>query len=139
MKSENPTQTQTRTTEPPSDAEALLPAGAEPESLHETQEKLRQSKAAQHDLAVTQSSILNALPAYIALIDQQGVITSVNERWRHFAGNSVRDGSASGLGQNYLEICEQANGEGGEVAADVAAGIRAVVQGEKREFALEYP
>jgi len=45
----------------------------------EAEARLRQSEAAQRATATTQSSILNALPAHVALIDAQGVVLSVNE------------------------------------------------------------
>src|ERR1700733_4528422 len=43
------------------------------------QERLRHIEAAK------QASILDALPVSIVLLDPRGLITSVNETWRHFA------------------------------------------------------
>ena len=43
-------------------------------------------------MATTHASILNALPAHIALIDRKGVIVSVNEAWRHFATANAMQG-----------------------------------------------
>ena len=50
------------------------------------QEQLRHSEAAK------QASILDALPACIALLDSRGLITSVNQTWRQFArANEIQE------------------------------------------------
>ncbi len=121
------------------EVDAVLHPGGQSYLLHEAQEKLRQSETVQHDLAATQSSILNALPAHIALLDHEGAILSVNDGWRHFAGNNGLQSSAAGVGQNYLEICDRAYGDCAAEAHSAALGIRAVLAGTTAEFALEYP
>jgi PAS domain S-box-containing protein len=107
--------------------------------LRKTQEDLLRSEAVQRRLADTQSSILNALPANIALIDGAGKIISVNDGWRQFAGDNALQGEACGIGQNYLEICEQAQNDHSEEAHKVAAAIRSVLSGAKKNFDMEYP
>jgi PAS domain S-box-containing protein len=107
--------------------------------LQEAQEKLRKSEAAQRDLAARQSSILNALPAHIALIDDAGTIISVNDGWRGFAERGGLQSSSCGVGQNYLEICERAEGSCAEEALAAATGIRAVLTGAAKGFEIEYP
>ncbi|MEO7932603.1 MAG: PAS domain S-box protein [Chthoniobacterales bacterium] len=109
----------------------LLPGGHS-YLLHQAQEKLRQNDA-------VQSSILNALPAHIALIDSEGTILSVNNRWKQFAQNNGLQPSRCGVGQNYLQICEAATGDCSEEAFEAAVGIRAVLRGELNNYALEYP
>lgn len=42
-----------------------------------------------HNEAAKQAAVLNALPAYIALLNRQGTIVSVNEAWRGYAGPDV--------------------------------------------------
>ena len=96
----------------------------------------------QAELARTLSertTVLNALPAHIALLDSDGVIRDVNERWRHFGQLNDYADPDFGLGRNYLAICEQAKGDCSDEARQVAAGIRGVLAGETSEFALEYP
>mgnify|MGYP000700242724 CR=1 FL=1 len=105
----------------------------------EAEARLRQSEAAQRATATTQSSILNALPAHIALIDAQGVVLSVNEAWRGFATANVLQGPDFGRGRNYLDVCTRAEGDCSEEAEDAARGIRGVLRGEATEFVLEYP
>jgi two-component system cell cycle sensor histidine kinase/response regulator CckA len=116
-----------------------IPACEPPFLPHEAEDKLRHSEAAQRELAERQKAILNALPAQIALIDAQGLIISVNENWRRFAQENAWHGSDCGVGQNYLSICDGSRGKSAEEAGDVAVGMRRVLSGELKEFALEYP
>jgi DNA-binding response OmpR family regulator len=53
--------------------------------LLEAQESLRRTQEARDEAAALQATLLNTLPAHIALIDQSGVIVSVNEGWRRFS------------------------------------------------------
>jgi diguanylate cyclase (GGDEF)-like protein/PAS domain S-box-containing protein len=105
----------------------------EAEKLLHNLARLRLSEAAK------QVAILNALPAYIALLDTQGAIISVNEAWRHFESAKAIQGPGYGIGLNYLEICDAATGEGAFGARQVAAGIRSVLDGEAKSFSIEYP
>ena len=106
--------------------------------LREAEEKLRASVGAERDAVEAQAAILNALPAHIALIDEDGVILTVNESWRRFASASVLLGVDAGVGQNYLDICDRSDGACADEAHTAAAGIRRVLRGEAKDFALEY-
>ena len=100
--------------------------------LHRAQEHLRQSEAAK------QAAILNALPAHIALLDSDGVIVSVNEAWRRFAGANALLSPSCGLGTNYLQICDGAQGDDANAARQSAAGILSVLKGSVKSFSFEY-
>lgn len=78
---------------------------------------------------VSQTAVLNALPARIALLDPAGVIMAVNENWRRFATINELETEDFAVGVNYLEVCEAAVGEG---LGDVLAGRRP-------SFEIEYP
>lgn len=119
--------------------DAVMDAAGKPFLLREAQEKLRRSEAMQRQAAETQSAILNALPAHIALLGPDGVIVAVNEAWSRFASANELPGPASGVGRNYLDVCEGAHGECAEEAMAAAAGIRMVLKHETNEFSLEYP
>jgi PAS domain S-box-containing protein len=119
--------------------DAVMGADGRPFYLRDAQQKLHDSEMAQRRLVETQVAILDALPAHIALVDSRGVIVSVNGAWRRFAGANALQGQAGGIGENYLAICEAARGRYAEEAHDVAAGLRRVLRGEVKEFALEYP
>jgi PAS domain S-box-containing protein len=107
--------------------------------LQEAQAKIRQSEMGLRKLAETQRAILNALPAHIALVDSQGVILSVNEAWKSFGTANSLQGPDFGIGVNYLDICERAQGDCADEALGAALGIRRVLRGETEEFAIEYP
>jgi PAS domain S-box-containing protein len=98
----------------------------------------RQMHAQMRLLAETQIAVLNALPAHIALLDREGNIEAVNESWRRFATANGLPGAQCGEGQNYLKVCDQTQGEGADEARAAAIGLRRVLAGEAREFALEY-
>ena len=99
----------------------------------------RAQEETRHTEAKRQAAILNALPAHIALLDQKGVIVSVNESWRQFATANVLQGPDYGLGVNYLDVCERAHGDFSAEARAVGAGIRAVLDGSKKSYSIEYP
>jgi CheY-like chemotaxis protein len=99
---------------------------------HEAEERFQQ-------LAKTQTAILNALPAHIALINPAGIILAVNEAWRRFTSATGLQGPQFVVGQNYLAICKHAQGDGAEAAHATATGIERVLHGEEAVFALEYP
>ncbi len=74
----------------------------------------------------TESAVLNALPAHVAVIDREGVILSVNERWQRFAAGNALDPLFAGPGQNYVELCERALEKGDAGAHAAATGIGAI-------------
>lgn len=81
---------------------------------------------------------LDALSAHIAVLDERGVIIATNEAWRRFS--RANGGAADSIGTNYLNVCEASAGSrlDGEAALESAAGIRAVLAGERELFSLEY-
>ncbi|MDO8774948.1 MAG: diguanylate cyclase, partial [Burkholderiaceae bacterium] len=101
--------------------------------LRQAQEQLRQSETTR------QAAILNVLPANIALLDTRSVVVSVNAAWREFAGANAFHGADLGIGCNYLEICDAAQGADAAEAQAVAAGLRALLAGERASFSIEYP
>lgn len=109
----------------------MSPSGS-PFVLRRAQEELRQSESDR------QASILNSLPAHVALLDSEGVIVTVNETWRQFALANHFVGAGCGVGVNYLTVCDEARGGNALEAPAVAQGIRTVLDGA-RSFSLEYP
>lgn len=102
-----------------------------------TQRKLSEEKL--HESQRLLQSTLDALSAHIAILDEAGVIIAVNAVWRSFAEANSFMGRMSGVGLNYLEVCESATGDCAEEAVVVARGIRAVMANQQSEFHLEYP
>lgn len=79
---------------------------------------------------------LDSLPAHIVVLDERGEIVMTNQAWDDFAvanGAAADDKSLS----NYLTACDNAVGE--PLAAESAAGLRAILSGAATEFCLEYP
>jgi PAS domain S-box-containing protein len=107
--------------------------------LKDAQAQLRQNEAVQRRFATERAAILDALPANIALLNSRGTISAVNKAWRHFALANVFQGSDAAVGQNYIEVCEAAHGDCSSQAMQVADGIRSVLSGGARDFAIEYP
>lgn len=84
-------------------------------------------------------STVDALSAHLAILDDSGEIIAVNRAWREFAAANSSTPATVREGANYLTICDTARGPDSTEAADMAAGIRAVMRGERTEFTLEYP
>jgi signal transduction histidine kinase len=91
-------------------------------------------------------AVLDALPAHIAVIGPDGRIIATNRAWDQFlrdnapivpAGAPAHGGR--GIGHNYLDVCRAARGADADGAADVLAGIQAVLDGRRPEFTFEYP
>jgi PAS domain S-box-containing protein len=104
----------------------------------QTEAALRASQATEARLTEMQAAVLNALPAHIALLDEEGVILAANEAWRQFRASDALHGAAFEVEGNYLAACEAIAGERAAEAAAAARGIRAVIAGLEPEFALEY-
>jgi DNA-binding CsgD family transcriptional regulator len=84
-------------------------------------------------------SVLNSLSAHIAILDADGLILETNRAWCRFGVANGMPPDYTGIGENYLAICEAATGEEGRHARQVAAGIREVAEGRTEEFRLDYP
>ncbi|MGE6757932.1 ATP-binding protein [Corallococcus interemptor] len=97
------------------------------QALHESEQFLR--------------STLDSLSTHIAILDGQGTILAVNAAWKRFA----RDNGCSdtdlrcGVGANYLEVAEDAQGDNAEEAPTVARGIRDILAGRSESFVVDYP
>jgi PAS domain S-box-containing protein len=83
-------------------------------------------------------AVLDALPANIAVLDNNGMIIAVNAAWHRFARANGYADSSDGLGLNYLDLCWQVVGPEAANAHAVERGIRAVLADEQAEFRYEY-
>lgn len=88
--------------------------------------------------ASQRATILEALPAHIALLDPCGFIVVVNSKWCGFAEANAPDVPQGGVGLDYAAICAQVHGFDPEVARDVAAGVASVLAGRTTSFETEY-
>jgi diguanylate cyclase (GGDEF)-like protein len=83
-------------------------------------------------------ALLDALPDATAMLDRNCTIVAVNHAWRMFTIDNGGDPTRTGIGVNYLAVCKISAAAGSSDAAVVAAGLRAVLQGETVETEFEY-
>ena len=84
-------------------------------------------------------NLVEYAPASVAVLDEAGTILAVNERWRAFGRDNGLDAPHDGVGLNYLDICDRAEGPCATEAPIVARSMRNLLQGHGRAFRLEYP
>lgn len=82
--------------------------------------------------------ILDSIPAEVAVLDHEANIVRVNRVWNDFTAANGGDssGSKTGVGANYLAVCDGADSS---EARQAAAGIREVLSGVSPKFEIEYP
>lgn len=107
------------------------------DTLAQQQEVLRESE-------IFKQAVLNSVTAEIAVLNQDGLILTVNDAWQRYAQEYAaqlgQSASRPVVGANYLAACQG-------VEADPAArntvpaqdGIRAVLADRLPRFYLEYP
>ena len=106
-------------------------------------EREREARALR-DSDAFQRAVLDSVPAHIAVLDEQGTIVAVNERWRRFARDNTpaseqqRTLAATGPGTSYLDACRAGGGDSA-CPPDVVEGIRSVLRREAQSFVAEYP
>jgi PAS domain S-box-containing protein len=82
-------------------------------------------------LRAVEDSLLDQL----AVIDQQGCITAVNEAWRRFARDNGRvEGAPDDIGRDYFSVCGD-----DPLGREVVLGLRAVLDGSSAHFHIVYP
>ncbi len=84
-------------------------------------------------------TVLDAISAHIAILDEKGLILATNRAWRNFSMSSGVSADFDHRGVNYLDICDATKGEDENIATAVAKGIRAVIAGKIEEFLFDYP
>jgi len=121
------------TTEPDTDGAPICRvAVSDISERKQAEEALRQSERFAH-------AIIDALPAHLCVLDETGVIVTVNRAWRLFAEANPPIPANYGVGVNYLDICYRAAGVDVSEAVLFAGGIRQVMGHHLERFSLEYP
>ena|GEM_PF-1334333 len=82
---------------------------------------------------------IDSLPEHLCVLDEQGKILTTNDAWKRFALSGSTPAQNADVGANYLAICDASVGPEMTDAQAFAAGIRAVIRGERDAFSLEYP
>jgi PAS domain-containing protein len=86
-------------------------------------------------------SILNSSPDNIVVINNQGIITAVNNSWQNFVEqNDLQWLSSNTIGMGYRNICVLIGGlPKGEEASLAWTGIQSVLNKKKEYFTMDYP
>lgn len=105
--------------------------------ITEAQRELKESLDENLLLTGRLSTILNTLPAHIALLDANGIIVDVNEEWKKFTKGINISGDNYGIGENYLEF-SGGSLEGHNDKQLVSGEIMKVLKNGKEEFVHEY-
>ncbi len=89
----------------------------------------------------TVRQILDSLEANVCLLDEEGNIEEINNSWLEFARENSAELKYIGKNVNYLAVCEKVDkkDKDAELAKKFAEGIRAVINGQKLSFEMEYP
>ncbi len=82
-------------------------------------------------------AILWSLDVNVAIVDKDGFIVQVNDRWEKFAQENGADPKSVGVGVNYLDICRRTQASCPEMR-EVLEGILAVMNGSVSQFQREY-
>ncbi len=101
-----------------------------------SEERLRERELRLQQLADHQAAILDALPAHVALLDQDGCILSVSRSWHDFAVASGIDAPAP-VGRSYLEF--GASNCWAELGVAITEGLAAVLAGRLPQFSIDHP
>jgi signal transduction histidine kinase/ActR/RegA family two-component response regulator len=84
--------------------------------------------------------VLQSSPAEVVVLDRDGSIVAANEAWSRAALERGWTLSSPGVGRglNYLDLYRAEVDAGERPASEILAGVRAVLEGRRREFRLEY-
>ncbi len=82
--------------------------------------------------------VQDSLSAHIAILDQEGNIVQVNLAWRSFGYYNGLAHTNHCIGENYLKVCDSAQGLDSEDAFLAAKLIRKVLSGEETGAWFEY-
>jgi light-regulated signal transduction histidine kinase (bacteriophytochrome) len=80
--------------------------------------------------------VLDNLSPNVAVLDAEGTILATNEAWKRFAEENELQPPVDSVDDNYIAVCENS---ASQYADDAADGVRAVLEGERERFVLEYP
>jgi signal transduction histidine kinase len=83
-------------------------------------------------------TVFASLHGHVAVINRHGEVIAVSRPWIEYAKNNGGAASATGVGADYLQVCDRAADAGDQEAAKSAAGIRAVLSGDLPRFVMDY-
>lgn len=81
-------------------------------------------------------SLIHSLPFSMVVIDRNGTIIETNSNWDNFGEENGLDPRFFKNGINYLDACRDVEDD---YATRACRGLKAVLDGRRRSFQLEYP
>ena len=84
-------------------------------------------------------AVLDSVDVGVAVIEDDGKIVFVNDRWITFGQRNGVPDTIQWLGVNYLAVCEEAAEAGDCLALKAVQGIKQILHTEQHSFSLEYP
>ena len=83
--------------------------------------------------------LLDSFPSHVAIVNREGTIIFTNAAWQRFAEDNGDPGlKHTGVGNNFLVVCQKAAGEQADGAEEVLQGVQNVLNGTAEQFAGEY-
>ncbi len=82
-------------------------------------------------------AVMDSLPSHIALLNADGEIIATNSAWKAFALAAGADPARTGVGVDYLSVCDLAASDLCEGGARFAEGLRQVMAGRLESFELD--
>jgi len=84
-------------------------------------------------------AVMNSITSQIAVLDRNGIITSVNDAWERFSRERKgEEDKSSDIGEHYIKVWESETGEFSTGKLKTLDGIGAVIKGESMYFSCEY-
>ncbi|PKL56611.1 MAG: hypothetical protein CVV34_07795, partial [Methanomicrobiales archaeon HGW-Methanomicrobiales-5] len=90
------------------------------------------------EMQLMTQATLDSISANICLVDETGIILSVNKSWLEFATVNTNSWNILGVGANYFTACENATENDKDAAMQFLWGIHLVFRGDKDIFEMEY-
>jgi PAS domain-containing protein len=81
---------------------------------------------------------LNSVEAHIAVLNAQGDIIAINQRWQDYLNRLSQDGAFGATGKHYKTLFASRLQQNQTTPQSLVEGVSAVLQGEKSSFTLEY-
>ncbi len=83
---------------------------------------------------------INALTAHIAVLDEKGIILTVNEAWQKFAIDNEEAPERFGVGSNYLSVWRNTSKTTDNLRGELLTrGIESVIKGELPVYEMLHP
>ncbi|MGD9850708.1 MAG: PAS domain S-box protein [Nitrospirales bacterium] len=82
---------------------------------------------------------MNALSAYICVLNDHGTIIMVNDGWKQFVKDNACNPDRVGVGDNYFSFFSHITKESISDTAQTVPHILEVLEGKKKEFSFEFP